>query len=566
MRLVKTFLPSIPPYMIYRPCAYPKERARRHRVLHLETDMDELVCDTEDKDALSSEDALYDNTDSRGIAAESSRVCALLRTPKFAEATYITGFNHSANLYALHRARIYAQSKGYRILWLQAEDRPPFSHFGHLSHRELAKKKKAWLHPRFHAKKTEGIMSLLPFANDMPLRITDNNGRDYKQYNICKGTLCRAKALHLHDVDVERLETSDDAEIVLTYLPTVLFVEIEGDNMPPYPGLPNQWFPLRLSIQNWYLDTAKNIEIPRRGFAVVPNFSSTIHAATGRTLPSVIADLGRFEDIPNTESQMKGYIGLSRVTNAEGLLIAQPFSPKLFSQGPHPYPSLLLRLLRGEVQQEDVAEACHSIEDDLIARRAAASPLKLKNMKWTCGRCCEQQSCNAYIKRDDNLSRWLRQYHTTIVRKGPYRCCQHNCSTYIVCNLCGPRPQEEFSQWIRNYSLNYNNRTSHTKFRCMNCANPPCQNPNCQRCLVCRDKDCKRRKGCTKEPVQLNSRQQPRTLEELSTFECDLCRFPRCAGCDKEMKKGPREKLKQSPRWKNEVMQKRSWLCRSCVR
>ena len=147
-------------------------------------------------------------------------------------------------------------------------------------------------------------MSLFPFALDMPLRITDNNGKDYKQYNICKGTQCRAKALQLHDVDQKRVDNSTDTELVLTHLPTILFVEVEGESMTQYPGLPKQWFPLHLSIQSWFLDAAKNIEIPRRGFAVVPNFSSTVHAATGRTLPSVIADLGRFEDIPNTENQM----------------------------------------------------------------------------------------------------------------------------------------------------------------------------------------------------------------------------------------------------------------------
>ena len=103
----------------------------------------------------------------------------------------------------------------------------------------------------------------------MPYRITDNHGKDYKEYNICKGTMCRAKALQFHEIDEARLENSDAPELVLTHLPLVLFVEIEGESMPQYPGLPKQWFPIRLTIQSWYLGQDKNIEIRRRGFAVV---------------------------------------------------------------------------------------------------------------------------------------------------------------------------------------------------------------------------------------------------------------------------------------------------------
>ena len=100
----------------------------------------------------------------------------------------------------------FARTKGHQLLWIQAEDRPPFAHFGDYSKAALEAKKRTWLRPNYHARKTEGIASLLPFALDMPYRITDNHGKDYKEYNICKGTICRAKALQLHEIDEDRLK------------------------------------------------------------------------------------------------------------------------------------------------------------------------------------------------------------------------------------------------------------------------------------------------------------------------------------------------------------------------
>ena len=87
---------------------------------------------------------------------------------------------------------MFARAKGVQLIWIQAEDRPPAAYYGDMSRTELQELKKRWLHPAFHVRKTEGIMSLLPFAYDMTLRITDNNGSEFKQYGICKGTQCIA--------------------------------------------------------------------------------------------------------------------------------------------------------------------------------------------------------------------------------------------------------------------------------------------------------------------------------------------------------------------------------------
>ena len=94
-------------------------------------------------------------------------------------------------------------------------------------------------------------MSLLPWAFDIPLRVTDNNGRSSKSTRLSKARSAEEKALQLHEADEKRLQASSASELVLTHLPTILFVEVEGEGMPQYPGLPKQWFPIRLSIQSW---------------------------------------------------------------------------------------------------------------------------------------------------------------------------------------------------------------------------------------------------------------------------------------------------------------------------
>ena len=73
---------------------------------------------------------------------------------------------------------------------------------------------------------------MLPFADGMPLRVTDNNGVDFKKYKICKGTQCRARALTLHETDIARVQAGADAELVLSHLPKALFVEVVGQTIP----------------------------------------------------------------------------------------------------------------------------------------------------------------------------------------------------------------------------------------------------------------------------------------------------------------------------------------------
>ena len=98
-------------------------------------------------------------------------------------------------------------------------------------------------------------------------------------------------------------------------------------------------------------------------YPLVPNFSTTIHSATGRNMKSSILDLGDVGACPSLDAAMRGYIGLSRVRAAHNLLVVQPFSPLLFSQGPQPFPSALMEVLRGNVLCAEVSAKMKEAHD-----------------------------------------------------------------------------------------------------------------------------------------------------------------------------------------------------------
>ena len=119
----------------------------------------------------------------------------------------------------------------------------------------------------------------------------------------------------------------------------------------------------------WTLDSDEHIEIARRGFPLVPNFSTTIDGATGHTLKTSITDLGDFGNVPSYHAAMRGYIALSRVTSADNMLLARSFNPMLFRLGPQPFPSLLFRAL-GEFDDNSI---CTTLLDNGESHEKQAS-------------------------------------------------------------------------------------------------------------------------------------------------------------------------------------------------
>ena len=129
----------------------------------------------------------------------------------------------------------------------------------------------------------------------------------------------------------------------------------------PHPDLElisgRRIYVLRPVWKPWYKDgDARQVQISRCGFPLAPDFGGTAHAYCGFSLDSCIGDLLNWWDKPNRETSVRGYIINSRIRNADNLMIARPYSPELFRQGPPAGPHYLLQVLRGMMTREEAAK------------------------------------------------------------------------------------------------------------------------------------------------------------------------------------------------------------------
>ena len=203
-----------------------------------------------------------------------------LADPKFKSCVLITPFNKAVFQYSIHRAQTFALSAGEPLFWMQAVDKPPSWFAGVYGVDELQSMKQRWL--QYHARKTEGILSLCPCCRGMPVRVTSGNNALYREYGVHNGATGVVQAWELGPLDKEVLEQSQEAQAVLRALPKNIIVRMNQPLKKPYPGLPDDCFPMSPVTVYWTLDAEESIEIHRRGFPIVPNFSTTIGGATGK--------------------------------------------------------------------------------------------------------------------------------------------------------------------------------------------------------------------------------------------------------------------------------------------
>ena len=218
--------------------------------------------------------------------------------------------------------------------------------------------------------------------------------------------------------------------------------------------------------KQWCLDSEEKIDIWRRGYPLVPNFSTTIDSATGQTLKAAIPDLGDEFSVASQYVAMRGYIAFSRVIGADGLLIAQPFNPLLFQCGPQTWPTLLFENLTENMAILELEERCKK------AQKESKIIAYAKDHKWQCNRCREQKLWTQYFnslqgKRDDND--WDNMYRRHIIRPGVLRQClqckgeQTKADTF-PCTTCQQQlPRQAFS------ASTWYHRHRSQKIRCFQC-------------------------------------------------------------------------------------------------
>ncbi len=319
----------------------------------------------------------------------------------------------------------------------------------------------------------------------MPFKVTHSGGPEYKQYGVHNGCRCKLKAWELDSKDQEALKDHTDDQIILQAMPKVLFIELEKSPKEQYPGLPRNWFPMKPVSIYWCLDADDNIEICRRGFPLVPNFSTTIDGSTGQTMKSSIADLGDFGSVPSHHAAMRGYIALSRVTAADNMLVARSFSPLLFRLGAQPFPSLLFQVLDGKLANLTDFEFIELCRDTDLQYKTRCMLNDLQ-CKWKCGSCYNKLHWSAYFV---GASDWSSQYEEHICRQGSLRECLQcrGASTgelTHICDLCRqPFPKDGYTAAMWN-----NKAKRHQRTLCkQSCCRPKCTVRTCTTCVACRD-------------------------------------------------------------------------------
>ena len=161
------------------------------------------------------------------------------------------------------------------------------------------------MHSNYHAKRTGDIPSLLPLVRDLPMRLLSGNYGSLhsvlKEQGVHNQGRCILKGWELHESDKARLEARDLSSYILEKLPKRIAVLVtRKDDEDQLEDLEENyvWLPAVSTI--WWLDKSKCVEVQRRGFAIVPDFASTVHSATGRTLSASVPDLGAFKDNTRT--------------------------------------------------------------------------------------------------------------------------------------------------------------------------------------------------------------------------------------------------------------------------
>ena len=341
-------------------------------------------------------------------------------------------------------------------------------------------------------------------------------------------------------------ETNEEF-VILKAMPKILYIEVEQGLNEPFPGLPDKWFPMKPVETYWTLDADEHIELARRGFPLVPNFSTTIDGATGQTLKSSLPDLGDFGSVPSYHASMRGYIAISRVTAADNMLIARSFSPLLFRLGAPPFPSLLFQALNGEMddmKEQEFIQICMETERDSKAK------MLLKDALWKCsGPCGKELLWDAYFVADKQDNKWQILFEKRICRPGALRKCRRcdpNADNKGLtkethpCDLCGLRQsQEEYARSVWHHK-------SSRRTLCNKCCEPQCRNPDCK-----------------SQPEKVHWLNYPTTLEERDSWLCSACKQPDSHCCDLCTLRLP-EACYTSSMWHNKNAASQRTLCNAC--
>ena len=311
------------------------------------------------------------------------------------------------------RTTEYAKSNGLAVHWIKAQDTALSREDHDLTSQQLRERKLAWL--GWHDQKTAGIMGLFPLMKGLPVRCTQTL---HRQFQIFKNTRGVIVDWELDEREASSFE-SGRYERVLSHMPRVIYIRFQHATWTIHPQLGHKVFPLRPGPRVWSRDKKGNAKVRRVGFALVPDFGGTAHSYQGATLNAAIVDCLEMDQTPRALDMLTSYVSLSRVRQADTLLLMQPYAPALFQRGCPPGPHLLMQRLRGILEEHQIKNAFSEMEEAQATR-----VYHLMKRTWRCHVCQEDKPLMAFIQSHAVEVRHVKE---RCVESGARRMC-HTCN------------------------------------------------------------------------------------------------------------------------------------------
>ena len=130
--------------------------------------------------------------------------------------------------------------------------------------------------------------------------------------------------------------------------------------------------------RTWQVNKKTKVKVRRTGFFLVPDFASTAHMIQGQGVTAAFVDLVTRDEAeqPTDETQVSGYVRLSRARDPNKVWLLRPFPRELFTRGPPTRPHVLLRKLRGELELEGVDTEIKRLDEHKANTVAVKEPMK----------------------------------------------------------------------------------------------------------------------------------------------------------------------------------------------
>ena len=98
----------------------------------------------------------------------------------------------------------------------------------------------------------------------------------------------------------------------------------------------------------------------------------------GQSVNAAFVDLVTSDDKekPTVDTQVSGYVMLSRARDPDKVWLLRPFPRELFTLGPPSGPHVLLRKLRGEIQLKEVDDTIKDLDEQKARQTSLTDPMK----------------------------------------------------------------------------------------------------------------------------------------------------------------------------------------------